>query len=89
MSNLEKLFIAGCLGSMTFSAHVTSTVECCIHEEPEIVDEASLEVCDRQKVTAVLYDAAGSPVERVNVIWDGDAPNFTKDGVHRFVNGWK
>ncbi len=53
------------------------------------VDFADIEVCNGQKVTAVLYDAAGVPQERVNVIWNGDAPTFGKNGVHRFVNGWE
>lgn len=93
MTNFDKYFIATCILSVTYSAHVGSTKTCChdTHQEPEVDAELAfddLEVCAGQKVTAVVHSAAGEPLHRSKIIWDGDAPDFTKDAVHRFVNGW-
>ena len=47
----------------------------------------TLDICEKQKVTAVVYNEAGEPTY-IKLVYDGDAPKFEEDQTHRLMNGW-
>ncbi len=68
--------------------------EPCCDSHVEVREDGStpvedLTVCKKQKVTVIIYRDGQEP-ERTKIVWDGDAPDFSKgyEEVHVLMNGW-
>lgn len=82
------------LGAYATAGNMPQPASPCCDTHVEVREDGStpvedLEICERQKVTAVVYRDGQEPVF-TKIVWDSDAPTFSKgdEEVHVLMNGW-